>query len=73
MIRVVVTITQQAGAAILLGRELGTEQEQPQAVGMLEVGINRNRLDFGAAHEVITGVVSGLVVVDFKKGLLTPV
>src|SRR5208282_1290306 len=27
-----------------------------------------NRLDFGPADEVITGVVSELVVVDFRKG-----
>src|SRR5579863_5829740 len=33
MSRVRVTITQQAGAAGVLGRELGPEQEQPQAVG----------------------------------------
>src|SRR5208337_735140 len=70
MIRVVVTITQQAGATILLGRELWTEQEQPQAVSLLEVGVDGQRLDFGPADQVITGVVSELVVVDFRKGLV---
>ena len=29
--------------------ELGTEQEQPQSVGVLEVGIGRQRLDFSPA------------------------
>src|SRR5208337_3777143 len=70
MIRFGVTIAQQAGATISLGRELRPEQEQPQAVGILEVRINRKRIDFGSPDEVITRVVSELVEVDLKKGLV---
>src|SRR5579862_5979305 len=51
-----VTIAEQAGAASVLGREFRTEQEQPQAVSFLEIGIDRQRLDFGATNEVITGI-----------------
>src|SRR5271166_2649429 len=51
-----VAITQEAEAATVLWRELGTKQEQPQAVGLLEVRIDGNGLDFGPAHQVVTGV-----------------
>src|SRR5271156_3625535 len=37
MIRIGVTIAQQASAACVLLRELGSEQEQPKSVGSLEV------------------------------------
>src|ERR1700688_2350208 len=60
--RIGVTITQQSGAASVLGRELGSEQEQPQAVGLLEIGIDRQRLDFGAAYEIVARVVGELSV-----------
>src|SRR5208282_62836 len=36
MSRLGVTITQEAGATRVLGRQFRTEQEQPQAVGSLE-------------------------------------
>src|SRR5208283_4586805 len=65
-----ITITQQAGAASVLWRELGSEQEQPQAVGGLEVRIDRQRLHFGTADEVVTGVVAQLSVCDFEEGLV---
>src|SRR5208337_1831195 len=68
--RIPITIAQQAGAASVLGREFGTEQEQPQAVGSLEVGIDGQRLDFGSADEVVTGVVAELSVCNFKERLV---
>src|ERR1700691_5686414 len=70
MRRIGVTIAQQAGAAGVLRRELGPEQEQPQAVGNLEIGVGRKRLDFGSADEVVTGVVAQLPVRDFKERLV---
>src|SRR5579862_7601788 len=70
MSRIGVTITQQAGAAGVLGRKRGPEQEQPQPVGLLEVGIDRNRLDFGPADQIVTGIVPDLVIRDFKERLL---
>ncbi len=45
-IRISITIAQEAGTPGVLGREFGTEQEQPQAVGLLEVRIDRKRVDF---------------------------
>src|SRR5208282_1685346 len=70
MIRIAVPITQQAAATFILRREFGTEQEQPQAVGNLVVGIDRKRLDLGSANEIITGVVPRLVVPNCKVGLV---
>src|SRR6202167_2997291 len=70
MRRIGVTIAQQAGAAGVLGRELGTEEEQPQAVGNLEIGVGGKRLDFGPADQVVTGVVAQLTVRDFKERLV---
>src|ERR1700685_3709836 len=62
MSRFGVTITQQAGAASVHGRKLRAEQEQPQAVGVLEVGIGRQRLDFSTADEIVASVVAELSV-----------
>src|ERR1039458_8754276 len=70
MSRIAVPITQQTAATLVLGRQFGTEQEQPQAVGNLEVGIDGNRLDLGSADEIITGIVPLLQVFDWKIGLL---
>src|SRR5580704_7557213 len=70
MSRLGITITQQAGAASVLRRELRSEQEQPQAVGMLEVRIDRQRLDFGTADQVVAGVVAELSVCDFEERLV---
>src|SRR5579863_243674 len=41
MRRIGITIAQQAGAASVLRSELRSKQEQPQAVGLLEIGIDR--------------------------------
>src|SRR5215469_3640810 len=41
MIRIGVTIAQEAGSASVLRRKLRAEQEQPQAIGLLEIGIDR--------------------------------
>src|SRR5271165_5192613 len=60
VIRIGVAITQEAGAARVLGRQFGPEQEQPQAVGLLEIRIDRQWLHFGAADEIVTGVVPQL-------------
>src|SRR5258708_4259491 len=70
MRRIGITIAQEAGAASVLGSESRAEQEQPQAVGLLEVGIDRQRLDFGAAYEIVTGIVAELSVCDFKERLV---
>src|ERR1700722_14342840 len=67
VIRIGIAITQEAGAASVLRRELRAEQEQPQAVGLLEIGIDRQRLDFGASNEVVTRVMAELSVGDFKE------
>src|ERR1700733_11970964 len=67
MSRLTIPITQEAGAASVLRRELGSEQEQPQAVGTLEVGIDGQRLDFGTANEIVAGVVTELSVCDFEE------
>src|ERR1700730_11245320 len=60
MIRIGVTVAQQAGAASVLWSKLGTEKEQPQAIGFLEVRIGRQRFDFGSADEIVTGVMPEL-------------
>src|SRR5580692_5924144 len=70
MRRLGITIAEQTGAASVLGRELGSEQEQPQAVGMLEVRIDRQRLDIGTANEIVAGVVAELSVCDFEERLV---
>src|SRR5580704_18589145 len=67
MSRLTIPITQEAGAASVLRRELGSEQEQPQAVGTLEIRIDRQRLDFGTADQIIAGVVAELSVCDFEE------
>src|SRR5277367_2270254 len=46
MSRFGVTIAQEAGAAGVLRRKLRAEQEQPQAVGLFEVRIGWQRLEF---------------------------
>src|SRR5271155_1019151 len=65
MIRIAVTIAQQASAASVLRCEFGSEQEQPQSVGSLEVRIGGHRIDFCPADEIIAGVMSELSVGDF--------
>src|SRR5208283_1150389 len=70
MSRNAVPITQQTAATFILGCEFGTEQEQPQAVGNLEVGIDGQRLDLGSAYQVTTGVVSRLIVPECKVRLV---
>jgi hypothetical protein len=66
VIRIGVAITQQAGAASVLGRELGPEQEQPQLLGLLEIRIAGNGLDFGAAGQVIVGIMPVPLVCDVE-------
>src|SRR5580704_18977947 len=70
MSRLGVTIAQQAGPASVLWGKLGTEQEQPQAIGLFEVGIGRQRLHFGSTNEIVTGIVPELSIRDFEKGLV---
>src|SRR3984957_17586331 len=65
-----ITIAQQAGAASVLWGKLGTEQEQPQAIGLLEVRIGRQRLHFGSADEIVAGVVPELSIRDFEERLV---
>src|SRR5271154_3396442 len=45
-------------AAFSLRRKYRIEAEEPQAVGLLEVGIDRSRFDLDATDQVITGVVA---------------
>src|SRR5580692_7948621 len=70
MSRIGITIAQQAGAASVLRSKLGTEQEQPQAIGLFEIGIGRQRLYFGSTDEIVTGIVPKLSIRDFEKGLV---
>src|ERR1700689_5534368 len=70
MSRLGISIVQQAGAASVLGSKLGSEQEQPQAVGMLEVRIGGQRLGFGTADQIVAGIVAQLSVRDLKEGLV---
>src|ERR1700689_4874846 len=70
MLRIGVAIAQEARATSVHRRELWPEQEQPQPVGVLEIGIDRQRLDFSAADKIVAGVVAELSVCDFKEGLV---
>src|SRR5579862_7952789 len=62
----------ESAATLGLGCQHRIEAEQPQAVGLLEVGIDRHRLDLDAADQVITGVMSDLIVLDHVVGLVLP-
>src|SRR5260370_26662143 len=64
LLRSSVAKTNQALAACFLRREQRIEAEQPEAAGLLEVGIDRQRLYFGAPNQIVTGVVADLDVVD---------
>src|SRR5580700_6674280 len=63
-LRISVTPSDESGTSNFLRRENRIEAEQPVAAGSLEIGIGRERLDFGAADEVVTGVVSDLEILD---------
>src|SRR5580704_17905751 len=63
-LRISVTPSDESGTSNFLRRENRIETEQPVAAGSLEIGIGRERLDFGAADEVVTGVVSDLEILD---------
>src|SRR5271163_5143839 len=69
-IGLLITKTNDPLTAFGLGRKYGIEAEEPQAVGLLEVGIDRSRFDLDAADQVITGVVADLVVLDHVVGLV---
>src|SRR6202041_259238 len=53
-----VAISNQALSARFLRREQRIQAEQPQAAGLLEVGIDRQRLYFRAADQIVAGVVA---------------
>src|SRR5271163_1270039 len=57
-------------AAFGLRRQHGIKAEEPQAVGLLEVRIDRRRLNLDAADQVITGVVAYLIILDHVVGLV---
>src|ERR1700722_5166177 len=57
-------------AALGLRRKHRVKPEQPQAVGLLEIGIDRHRLDLDPADQVITGVMADLVVLDYVVRLV---
>ena len=69
-LRIGVTPADEAGATNFLRRENRIEAEQPVAAGRLEIRIGRQRLDLGAADQVVTGVVTNLEVLDLA-GLRT--
>ena len=62
--RIGVTPSDESGSANFLRRKNRIEAEQPVAAGGLEIRIGRQRLDFGAADQVITGVVTDLEILD---------
>src|SRR6202043_295444 len=57
-------------AALGLRREHRIEAEQPQTVGLLEIRIDRHRLDFDPADQIVTGVMSDLIILDYVVGLV---
>src|ERR1700691_1482903 len=59
-----VTISDEAGSSNFLRRKNRIEAEQPIAAGGLEIGIGRKRLDFGAADEIVAGIVTDLEILD---------
>src|SRR5580704_13939343 len=59
-----IAISNQALSARFLRREQWIQSEQPEAAGLLEVGIDRQRLYFGAAHQIVARVVADLDIVD---------
>ena len=63
-VRISVAIADESSAARLLRRKHGVQSEHPQTARLLEVRIDRHRLDFGASDEVVAGVVTDLDVVD---------
>src|SRR5271168_4584469 len=59
-----VAITDESLATRFLRREQRIQREQPKTAGLLEVRIDRQRLYFSAAHQIVTRVVADLDVVD---------
>src|SRR3984893_5120539 len=62
--RIGVTPSDEPGPANFLRSKNRIEAEQPVAASSLEIGIGRERLDFGAANEVVTGVMTDLEILD---------
>jgi hypothetical protein len=54
----------ESGTSNFLRSENRVQAEQPVAAGGLEIGIGRERLDFGAADKVVTGIVTYLEILD---------
>src|SRR5271155_6247750 len=69
--RISVPPSDETGSTNFLRRQNRVEAEQPVAAGLEEIGISRKRLDFGAADEVIAGVVADLEIFDLTR-LRTP-
>src|ERR1019366_5265220 len=63
-VRILVAIADQALAALGLRRKKRVQTEQPHAPRLLEIRIDRHRLDFGPSEEVVSGVMTDLDVVD---------
>src|SRR5271170_1779536 len=63
-VRIGVAIADESGSSRLLRREHGIQSEQPQAPGLFEVRIHRQRFDFGSSDDVVTGVVTDFDVID---------
>src|ERR1039458_9284697 len=53
--------------ANLLRRQDRIEGEQPDAAGQLEIGVGRDRLDFGGAHQGVTRIMADLDVLDLAR------
>src|ERR1700682_653279 len=63
-LRIGIAPTDKSGSPNFLRREQRIEAEDPVAAGGLEIRIGRQRLDFGAADQVIAGVVADLEVLN---------
>jgi hypothetical protein len=45
-------------------REQGVKSEQPDAIGLFEIRIDRQRIDLGTSDEVVAGIVADLEILD---------
>src|SRR5262249_38122921 len=61
-VRICVAIAEEPASGAVLRRELRVKSGHCIASRMQKVGIYRHGLDLGAAHFVITGIVSGLII-----------
>src|SRR5260370_28642413 len=58
--------------SLSLRRKHRVKPEQPEPIGLLEIRIDRHRLDLDAPDQIITGVMSDLIILDHVVGLFAP-